>query len=1005
MNYGNECYIIYDKFGGDSHSFNNPLTKKYDIKYLFENIKDGYITGKKAIEKYNDVFKHSALKITQDIIHNIDYNIINIHLFDFKNDDNCRIIILVISVMLDKMKEYYKLHKKIPSFDFVIASCKFHTEYTNSLSNNSTQDTNKIKKNIIKKVMIPNSEILEKTIDEPDFINTKTPLRDYQKKSVKWMYDIETEERKLHYGVNNLYELEIGELIYDPFSKKTMFKDEREFITFKGGALIDEIGNGKTIQMLTLSLLNRKIKPELVNTEKMMLNSRATLVICPSHLCPQWVREIKNMIVLDNLKIINILTKKDFEKYTYLDIIDADFVFLSYNFIGNSAFAGKYIGQISHLQTYHKSSHWSHEAVKLVFDKMRKELVSNPAKLFETEVLLTLINFHRIIVDEFHEVYTISKYSYVENIMPHFEGDYKWVVSGTPFNDNVENDCFSKMIDFVIKPQNIKIDLLQNREIREYIENNFFRRNQKDFVLPELSEKIVWLKFSQTERMMYNAYLANPNIDKFSSIVRQICCHPKIAEEIKDILGSSKSLADIEKSMVSHYKKEYEKAEQDVKKSKSSIENTENNIIFATYRRQKRFLKQMGYSVKVEYPEHVIKAQKIEELDSISSADDSDNNKEEVKTDQSTKIIVNEENQENIKNILKIKLQTNVSKTLNSLNELLKTQKEKLKENQKLCDGKKASYDFFNNMLDRIKKTTEKAQLKALKNKKEDEEEEEEEDENEKCAICLCGITGENVGVTNCGHLYCYECIIASVKALFKCPLCNKRQNEKDIMKISYEIPKMSIANTQIIKNKLDLINTVGTKLTNLIYYLNSIDDNVVLFSQWDSLLKKVGEVLDTHGIKNVFCNGNVFIRDKAIREFNENEKIKVIMLSSESSASGINLTKASKVVLLEPVSGDYEFRKNTEWQSIGRVYRLGQTKKVEIVRFIIKDTVEEEIYNMNKKADANIKNKLNISFVSDETITLTDERLKKLETAIVARNEEKTKIANKKKIIANKKI
>jgi hypothetical protein len=35
----------------------------------------------------------------------------------------------------------------------------------------------------------------------------------------------------------------------------------------------------------------------------------------------------------------------------------------------------------------------------------------------------------------------------------------------------------------------------------------------------------------------------------------------------------------------------------------------------------------------------------------------------------------------------------------------------------------------------------------------------------------------------------------------------------------------------------------------------------------------------------------------------------------------------------------------------------------------------------------------------------LTDERLKKLETAIVARNEEKTKIANKKKIIANKKI
>ena len=106
-------------------------------------------------------------------------------------------------------------------------------------------------------------------------------------------------------------------------------------------------------------------------------------------------------------------------------------------------------------------------------------------------------------------------------------------------------------------------------------------------------------------------------------------------------------------------------------------------------------------------------------------------------------------------------------------------------------------------------------------------------------------------------------------------------------------------------------------------------------------------------------------------------------MLSSESSASGINLTKASKVILLEPVSGDYEFRKNTEWQSIGRVYRLGQTKKVEIVRFIIKDTVEEEIYNMNKTADINVKDKLNISFISDETITLSDEKFKKIENAI----------------------
>ena len=58
-------------------------------------------------------------------------------------------------------------------------------------------------------------------------------------------------------------------------------------------------------------------------------------------------------------------------------------------------------------------------------------------------------------------------------------------------------------------------------------------------------------------------------------------------------------------------------------------------------------------------------------------------------------------------------------------------------------------------------------------------------------------------------------------------------------------------------------------------------------------------------------------------------------MLSSESAASGTNLTAASTVILLDPVYGTYEYRRNTEWQAIGRAYRMGQTKKVTVVRFL----------------------------------------------------------------------
>ena len=69
----------------------------------------------------------------------------------------------------------------------------------------------------------------------------------------------------------------------------------------------------------------------------------------------------------------------------------------------------------------------------------------------------------------------------------------------------------------------------------EYIDNKFFRRNTKqsiksDYELPPLRENIIWLNFSRTEWAIYNSYLADPNVDKFGILLRQICCYPKLAE-------------------------------------------------------------------------------------------------------------------------------------------------------------------------------------------------------------------------------------------------------------------------------------------------------------------------------------------------------------------------------------------------------------------------------------------------------------------------------------------
>ncbi len=1045
MNIGNECYIVYDKYGG-SHSLKNPMTKKYKIKDLFEKVVNDntitYIIGEAAIARFNNKFGDgSNFRLPDDLNHDI----ITIHLFEFKNEENCEIIITVVGIDIKKITDYYEKNNDIPNRDFIVNSCRFHISYekTEMLENVTTNTA--IVNEIINKVIIPSSNITDPKIKDPDFVVDDVRLYDYQKRTIKSMLNSEIETKKIHYGNNYRYEIEIGPFVFDIISKTLLKRDSRESIIFKGGSLIDEVGLGKTLQMIILCMLNQLPVHKLsyIDNDNNMLKSRATLVISPSQVTKQWLREIENKLSYKKIKTIAILSKIEFDKYTYQDMLDADFVLVTFDFISNENFTSAYTKKISTSKSYHKSTQWNQEKVKTVFDEMSGSLVSDPTSLIQKKTLFPLISWHRIIIDEFHEPYVVEKYSPVKNIIPLLIGTYKWSMTGTPFDKGSE--CFFKMLDFSTEYKNkIGENIIEVKEIKEHMMENFFRRNTKQSTedenkLPGLKEKIIWLKFTPTERMMYNAYLTDPNVDKFSEIVRQLCCHPKIADEIKGVLSNCKTLDEIEKSMVSHYKTQYKNAFRRVCKCKHSIAKTKRRILVAEFKRYRRFLKQDGYKVKIELPVFEFKPDpnldfendnvNFEILNNTNNQDvnddDNDNNDEGLNLENSSDsdsdgdsdddkplMIVSTENHPNFIDLIKRQLKATPSQTINTLDDVLIAQNVRLVDANKICDGKKASYKFFNNMLECIKKATEKSKKKYLKQLEQNENsgsesDSEQEDDEDNCGICLSEISGDNLGVTNCGHHFCYECLKIYVNNSYKCPMCNSPQKNTDISKISFEKPVFTQQNEEIIKNKMELINKVGTKLTNLIYFLNSIPDKVIIFSQWDSLLKKVGDVLSEHGIKNVFCRGNVWTRDKAIRDFSDDDNnIKAIMLSSQSAASGTNLTKANVVIFLDIVSGAYERRRDIEWQGIGRSYRLGQTKIVEVVRFIIKDTVEEEIYRDNIIENAKHQSNLIISEITDETITLSDDKLNSITSAVQnAKTKKLLKENDKKKKLETKKI
>lgn len=978
-----KTYFIYDKASKNDHSYNNHLTKNISIETIFAS-DHPYEENKKAIYKYNETFcDTSSQKIineSDNIPVDLDMNLYNIYLFYFKIS-NVNIVITVVSVDNKKLEDFVKSKKQVPDDEWLKKVCRsnrFYNKYTKGIGFYDTsvlKDAIKIINvdKIITKSSLPNADVVDQMEQQPKFASQM--MYPFQKRTVKWMLNRENEQISIYYNLNE--EILIGNVIFDFIKQEFILSDNRKKLMFSGGALIDEVGLGKTFQMIVLSLLNPAKNINYIQNNQDRVFSKATLVICPNQLCGQWAREISKMINDKyDVKIVQLFTKRQHNKYTYQDVLDADFVIVSFNFLDNKSFTSTWINHVSKSGSYHKSKEYNHNDVNKVMNDISSKLKKNLTFLAQTDVNLFLIKWHRIIVDEFHEIFTNKQYSFIDRFLRLLNSTFRWIVTGTPFDKS--SSCLINMIDYVTFYNNtVGYNILLNDTIVDHTLTKFFRRNTKKSVVSEyqllpLKETVVWLEFSKTEWMMYNAYLANPNVDKFGELLRQICCHPKIADEIKVALSDCKTLEDIEKMMVTHYEEAASSSHYRVKYIEYRIRRVMQRIKVIEWKRERKFLRQLNYKVKICYKPQEEEVDELKKFQQIAITEGEDVNQDfmaeafddkessDESDDEKEIFIISDDNQYEIMKLIGSKMNKDKPQAIANLEDIIQNYNVKLDAAKKDYHGKKSTYEYYYEVMKKLKTTTEN--VKIFEN----------DDEGEQCSICLSSIIGAELGVTKCGHLFCYNCVKPFIEKQSKCPLCQKHIKLDDIYRIKQKIKEV-ISDKETI-DKQNLINKVGTKLANLIFFIKKSGKHAIIFSQWDDLLKKVGDVLNDHGIKNVFCRGHVWQRDKAITEFNGDNDIKIIMLSSESSASGTNLTKAEMVILLDPVYGTYEYRRNTEWQAIGRAHRMGQTKEVEVVRFIVRNTVEDEIYQLNKKEDEKLNITNNISFIDKVLETKGDE-------------------------------
>ncbi|QDH77948.1 DEAD/DEAH box helicase [Echinicola soli] len=118
----------------------------------------------------------------------------------------------------------------------------------------------------------------------------------------------------------------------------------------------------------------------------------------------------------------------------------------------------------------------------------------------------------------------------------------------------------------------------------------------------------------------------------------------------------------------------------------------------------------------------------------------------------------------------------------------------------------------------------------------------------------------------------------------------------------------------------------------------------LLVFSQFTGMLKLIGKALEKEGVCYSYLDGQTSeaSRKKAVKQFQEDNSVRVFLLSLKAGGSGLNLTAGDYVFLVDPW-----WNPAVESQAIDRCYRIGQDKKVMAYRMICKDTIEEKILQM----------------------------------------------------------
>jgi len=156
-------------------------------------------------------------------------------------------------------------------------------------------------------------------------------------------------------------------------------------------------------------------------------------------------------------------------------------------------------------------------------------------------------------------------------------------------------------------------------------------------------------------------------------------------------------------------------------------------------------------------------------------------------------------------------------------------------------------------------------------------------------------------------------------------------------------------------------------KLEDIMYMIESAiseGHKILIFSQFVKHLNIIKQFVEERKLTYAYLDGSTKDRQKQVELFQEDESVKLFLISLKAGGLGLNLTRADYVFLLDPW-----WNPAIEAQAVDRAHRIGQQNTVFTYKFITRNTVEEKILALQK-------NKLRLA---SDLITTEESFVKKL--------------------------